>query len=97
VADSTQNSELASVSNDGSQKRFQSEKKKEAKIMGRFSLGACRTKVLLYRLLKPLWQKRFNENKFFKFRVINRRYNRKLSDETAVESNEPKRKISWDE
>ena len=54
-------------------------KKKKAEIQRNKVARSCRTKISLYHILKPNWQKKFNENKFFRYRVISRRYLRKLS------------------
>jgi hypothetical protein len=80
-----------------SQERGQSEGSRRARIPRTSPAGSCRTKVGLYRLLRPLWERKFSESRFFKLRVINRRFNRKLSEEGRLCPKTPERKISWDE
>jgi len=68
----------------------------KARIGGKPVLGGW-TNVIKFHKARSAWFSKFNSNKFYKFRVISRRYNRKLSVETQDSQPDPARKISWDE
>jgi hypothetical protein len=69
---------------------------KKAKVKHCKSNGPKRTKVTQHLRLLSYWKRKFANDNLFRFRVISRRYFRKLSTETSPPtSGRSNRKVSW--
>jgi hypothetical protein len=69
---------------------------KKAKVRHCRSKGPKRTKVTQYLRALSYWKRKFANDNLFRFRVISRRYFRKLSIESSPPtSGRSNRKVSW--